>query len=75
MKQLFGSQAKSRSTNQRNELLMIARNRSEMLVMMSTDSDKTLLFVILFQLFRAEIIIVIVSLIALKQDFQKRCKQ
>ena len=75
MKQLFDSQAESRSMNQRNELLMIARSRSKMLVMMSTDSDKILLFVILSQLSRAKIIIVIVSLIALKQDLQKRCKQ
>ena len=75
MKQLFDSQTKSRNMNQRNELLMIARNRSKMLVMMFIDSDKILLFVILSQLSRAKIIIVIVSLIALKQDLQERCKQ
>ena len=75
MKQLFDSQTEFRNTNQRNELLMIARSRSKMLVMMFIDNDKILLFVILSQLSRAKIIIVIVSLIALKQDLQERCKQ
>ena len=75
MKQLFDSQTKFRNTNQRNELLMIARNRSKMFVMMFINNDKILLFVIFSQLSRAKIIIVIVLLIALKQNLQKRYKQ
>ena len=75
MKQLLGSHAEARSLHQRNELILVARSRSELIVIMLIGSEKSLFFIVSSQLPEVQISIVIVSLVALKHDLQQRCKE
>ena len=75
MKQLLNSHAEARSLHQRNKLILIARSRSELIVVMLTGNKKSLFFIVPSQLPEIQISIVIVSLVALKHDFQQRCKE
>ena len=75
MKQLLGSKVETRSTHQRNGLILIARSRSELIVVMLIGSGKSFFFIVSSQLSGAQISIVIVSLIALKHDLQQRCRE
>ena len=75
MKQLLSSKAETRSTHQRNELILIAHSPPKLIVVMPTDSDKSLFFIVSSQLPKAQISIVIVPLIALKHDLQQRCRE
>ena len=52
---------------------MIARNRSKIIVIMLTSSEKSLLFIVSSQLFQTHVIVIIVSLIVLKQDLIRQC--
>ena len=75
LKQLFESHAESRNLNQRNALIVIARSRLELIVVMPIGSGKSLLFVVSSQLLGAQVTIVIVPLVALKQNLLQRCKK
>ena len=75
MKQLLSSHAEIRSLHQRNELILIARSRSEFIIIMLIGNEKSLFFIVPSQLPKTQISIVIVSLVALKHDFQQRCKK
>jgi hypothetical protein len=60
---------------QRDGLRLIARCRPENLIITLTDNSKTILYVIATLLPRAEVTVVIVPLIALRQDLLRRCEQ
>ena len=75
MKQLLSSHVETRNIHQRNEFILITRNRSKFIVIMSIDNDKIFFFILFSQLSKVQINIVIVFLIALKHDFQQRCKK
>ena len=75
LKQLFGPHAEPRIQDQRNGLLLVARSHSELIVVMPIGSGKSLLFVVPSQLPQAQVTIVIVSLIALRQDLLQRCQE
>ena len=74
-KRLFESYATFRISKQRNDLLLITRNRLELLMILFTRIEKNLLFVVFAQLFKIQIIIVVVFLIVLKQNFRRRYEQ
>ena len=73
LQRIFESHAESRSLNQRNDLIMIARSRLEIIVVMLTSDEKSLLFVVSSQLSSAQVTMIIVFLIALKQNLLRRC--
>ena len=75
MEQLLGSHAEPRSRHQRNGLILVARSRPELIVVMPTDSGKSLFVIVPSQLSGAQSSIVIVPLVALKRDLQQRCKE
>ena len=75
LKRLFGPHAEPRSLEQRNGLILVARSRPELIIVMPTGSGKSLLFVVPSQLPQTQTTIVIVPLLALKQDLVDRCKE
>jgi len=75
LKALFGPHATVRSQAQRDALTLVARSRPETLIVMPTGSGKSILFVVPSQLLGAHVTIVIVPLIALKQDLLRRCRE
>ena len=70
---IFESHAESRSLDQRNDLIIIARNRLDIIIIIFIENDKNLLFVIFSQLLNIQIIVIIISFITLKQDLIRRC--
>ena len=75
LQRLFGPQARPRTQSQRDGLVLIARSRPEAIVVMPTGSGKTLLYVVPTLLPEAQVTVIIVPLIALKQDLLRRCTQ
>jgi hypothetical protein len=72
LQRILGPHAAPRSLHQRNELIMVARSRPETMVVMPTSGGKSLLFVVPSLLPRAQVTLVIVPLIALRQDLLQR---
>ena len=60
---------------QRDALSLIARSRPETLIVMPTGSGKTILYVVPTLLPGAQVTVVIVTLVALKQDLLRRCAE
>ena len=52
---------------------MVARSRLEAIIVLPTGGSKSLLFLVASQLPGAQVTIVIVPLIALRQDLRQRC--
>ncbi|KAL8794984.1 MAG: hypothetical protein Q9182_007576, partial [Xanthomendoza sp. 2 TL-2023] len=75
LQRLFGLHAAPRNLEQRNGFLLVARCRPEAVIVLPTGSGKTLLFLIASQLPGAQVTIVIVPLIALRQDLRQRCTE
>ena len=75
LQHIFGLQAAPRSLDQRNGLLMVARCRPETVVIMPTGGGKSVLFVVPSQLPSAQVTVVVVPLIALRQDLLRRCRE
>ncbi len=75
LKTLLGPHAQARSQAQRDALTLVARSRPETLIVMPTGSGKSLLYVVPSQLLGAHVTIVIVPLIALRQDLRRRCME
>ncbi|KAL8689011.1 MAG: hypothetical protein Q9218_005217, partial [Villophora microphyllina] len=73
LQRLFGLHAAPRNLDQRDGFLLVARSRPEAIIVLPTGSGKTLLFIVASQLPGAQVTIVIVPLIALKQDLRQRC--
>jgi superfamily II DNA helicase RecQ len=72
---LFGFNTAIRDSVQRDELRLIARCRPENLIITPTGSGKTILYVVAAMLPRAEVTVVIVPLIVLRQDLLRPCEQ
>jgi len=75
LKRLFGPSAAPRDSMQRDGLQLLARSRPETIVVTPTGSGKSVLYVVLSLLPRAEVTVVIVPLIALRQDMVRRYEQ
>ncbi len=75
LQQLFGPDAQVRNQLQRDALSLVARSRPETLVVMPTGSGKTILYVVPTLLPGAKVTVVIVPLVALKQDLLRRCAE
>lgn len=75
LQRIFGPHAAPRSLDQRHGLIMIARSRPETVVVMPTGGGKTLLFVVPSLLPGAQVTLVIVPLVALRQDLLRRCRE
>ena len=73
--QLFGPGAEARSPTQRDALRLLASCRPENIVVMPTASGKTVLFVLPTLLPHAEVTVVILPLVALRQDLIRRCTE
>ncbi|KAL9606927.1 MAG: hypothetical protein Q9167_008106, partial [Letrouitia subvulpina] len=70
---LFGPHAAPRNLFQRDGLLLVARSRPATIIVLPTGSGKSLLFLVPSQLPNAQVTVVIVPLIALRQDLCCRC--
>ncbi len=75
LQRLFGLDAHVRSQYQRDALSLIARSQPETLVVMPTWSGKTILYVVPTLLPGVWVTVVIVPLVALKQDFFRSCTE
>ena len=75
LQQLFGPQATARNNVQRASLRLMTRSRPEVIIVMPTNSGKTVLFVVPSLLPQAQVTVVIVPLIALKHDLIRRCTE
>lgn len=75
LRQILGPHAAPRSLDQRTGFLLIACSRPETIVVMPTGGGKSLLFVVPSLLPRAQVTLVIVPLVALRQDLLRRCTE
>ena len=75
IQRLLETDAQPRSNKQREDLMLTARSRSETLLIMSTESGKTLLYVVPTLLSITQVTIVICPLMAARVDLQRRCKE
>ncbi|KAL8688231.1 MAG: hypothetical protein Q9218_005804 [Villophora microphyllina] len=75
LQRLFGSNASTRDSMQRNALRLLARSYAEVIIVMPTGSGKTVLYAVMSVVLAAEVTVVVTPLIALKQDLDRRCRE
>ena len=74
LKDLFGPDATARDRMQRDALRLLAGNVPESVIVMPTAGGKSTLYLILSRLPSAEVTVVVVPYIALRQDLIRRCR-
>ena len=75
MQRLLKADAQPRSNKQREDLVLTARSRPETLLIMPTESGKTLLYVVPTLLSMTQVTIVICPLMVARVDLQRRYKE
>jgi len=75
LRKLFGPTATPRDRMQRDALRLIASSKPESIIIMPTGSGKTVLYVVMSAVIMAEVTIVIMPLVALRQDLIRRCTE
>ncbi len=75
LQKLFGSNATIRDSMQRDALRLFASSHQEIIIIMPTGSGKSVLFMVMSVIFAAEVTIVIMPLVALRQDLIRRCTE
>lgn len=75
LQQLFGPHGAPRDQVQRDGLRMIARSRPETMIVTPTGSGKTIFYIVPTLLPRAEVTVVILLLVVLRQDLIRCCQQ
>ena len=75
LKDLFGPDATARDCTQRDALRLLASSVPESVIIMPTGGGKTTLYMALSRLSTAEVTVVIVPFVALRQDLIRRCRE
>ena len=75
LRKLFGPKADVRDSTQKAALTLFASSRPEIAIVMPTGAGKSVLFMALSVIPSAEVTIVIMPLVALRQDLVRRCRE
>ena len=75
LKDLFGPTATARDRMQRDALRLLAGQTPESIIILPTGGGKSTLYLVLSRLSAAEVTIVVVPFIALRQDLVRRCHE
>lgn len=75
LERLLGPHATVRDSMQRDALRLLASSQPEIVLVMPTGSGKSLLYMVMSVLNAAEVTIVIMPLVALRQDLIRRCTE
>ncbi len=75
LQKLLGPNTGVRDSMQRDALRLFASNQQEIVIVMPTGSGKSVLFMVMSLVTAAEVTIVIMPLVALRQDLIRRCNE